>query len=66
MALTHAWAAKWARTPAKKASSPTYAASCLSTLAPLAYVMPSKFASASSMSSAPLKIGWVDGSWSWL
>src|SRR4051794_35190496 len=44
---------------------PTYAPSCFSTLAPLAYVMPSKFTSAVCTSGASVAIGCVDGNWSW-
>src|SRR6266511_3305614 len=50
--------------PARKASRPTYATSCLITLAPLAYVIPSKFTSTASTSGISLYTGWVDESWS--
>src|SRR3954467_2600777 len=43
---------------------PTYAPSCFNTLAPLAYVMPSKLTSAVWTSGASVAIGCVDGSWS--
>src|SRR6266566_8012316 len=48
----------------RNSSVPTYAASCLSTLAPLAYVIPSKFTSTACTSGMSAAIGWDDGSWS--
>src|SRR5690606_9014599 len=56
---------KYCETPAKKASMPTHATSCLSTEPPLAYVMPSKLTWTSSRSLIVATIGCVDGSWSW-
>ncbi len=50
--------------PVRKFSSPTQATSCLSTDAPLAYVMPSKLTSTARRSTLSAAIGWVLGSWS--
>jgi hypothetical protein len=63
--LPHSWRRKYCCTPRKNASVPTYATSCFSTLAPLAYVMPSKLTRTSSRSRISAMIGWVEGSWSW-
>jgi hypothetical protein len=37
----------------------------LSTEAPLAYVIPSKWRRTASVSTMSAEMGWVDGSWSW-
>ncbi|CAM5590309.1 hypothetical protein SCYAM73S_06206 [Streptomyces cyaneofuscatus] len=62
--LPKACALKYACTPWKNASLPTYATSCLRTEAPLAYVMPSKLTRTSSRSPMSAMIGCVEGSWS--
>ncbi len=64
VALPHACWPKYRRTPATNCSRPTYATSCLSTDAPLAYVIPSKLTSTAAMSGMSAAIGCVDGSWS--
>lgn len=63
--LPNACALKYAWTPWKNASVPTYATNCFRTEAPLAYVMPSKLTRTSSRSRMSAMIGCVEGSWSW-
>jgi hypothetical protein len=50
VALPQACFVKYARRPARNGSIPTYATSCFNTLAPFAYVIPSKLTSTASTS----------------